>query len=592
MLAALPYFASTQIVRDRIAIEMSAWSGYRVELGDAPDIEVWPFRAILKNVTLSGWSDPRHEPVIVVERVEIELSALAALSGNVVFSTARLIRPTLRVAPVGRKLYLPQSPGGGRIARSIEIARALVKADPAKPNVAALPDTPFGKVEFSDGRVTVQRGGKDVEIVTGLAGNVNWPALNRAGSLTASGIWRGESVALNLALPNPLILFAGGTAPMTVSLKSAPATLSFDGAANLSNDTYFTGPASFSSPSLRRMLEWSTEDATPGPAIGSVAISGNIAGNGQRIKFEDAEIKIDGNPGMGVLEVGLADRVPSISGTLAFETLDLPSFLAAFSPLDPEKANVADIDNGFADRLNLDLRLSAAKATAGSITLANLASTAQIKPDLTAFDISDATAFGGTLQAGIRIDRKADGNMVEVRLLASDIDGAALAATPVGRLIPAARGKISIILKGPGASWSELFERCDGSIAAHFGQGRIPDFNIKAFLERMKKGGFFPLAEVTKGALPVAGVEVKATISKGVARIDKAEARTDAYLITLGGIVPYVGGGLALSGTVAPKPPQDGKPASEPARNFFVGGSWNAPFVAPAFDAPPYERPG
>ena len=39
MLAALPYFASTQIVRDRIAIEMSAWSGYRVELGDAPPYE-------------------------------------------------------------------------------------------------------------------------------------------------------------------------------------------------------------------------------------------------------------------------------------------------------------------------------------------------------------------------------------------------------------------------------------------------------------------------------------------------------------------------------------------------------------------------
>ena len=67
ILAALPFIASTQIVRDRIAIEMSAWSGYRVELGAAPDIEFWPFRAILDNVTLSGWSDPSRKPVIVAE---------------------------------------------------------------------------------------------------------------------------------------------------------------------------------------------------------------------------------------------------------------------------------------------------------------------------------------------------------------------------------------------------------------------------------------------------------------------------------------------------------------------------------------------
>ena len=35
-LMVLPLIASTQIVRERVALEMSAWSGYRVELGSAP----------------------------------------------------------------------------------------------------------------------------------------------------------------------------------------------------------------------------------------------------------------------------------------------------------------------------------------------------------------------------------------------------------------------------------------------------------------------------------------------------------------------------------------------------------------------------
>jgi AsmA protein len=580
ILAALPFIASTQIVRDRIAIEMSAWSGYRVELGAAPDIEIWPLRAILNNVTLSGWSDPSRKPVIVAERVEIELSALAALRGNIVFSTARLIRPTLRLAPGGGKVLLPASPGGGRIARSVEIARAVVSSNPADPDLNALPDDPFGNVEFVGGRVTVARGSTDEEVVTSLAGNVNWAALDRGGTLSATGIWRGESVALEVTAPKPLILFGGGAAPLTVKMKAAPASLTFDGTANLSGDTFFDGPVSFSSPSLGRMLEWSTAGRARAPGIGSIVVSGHISGNGQRIKLEDAEVALDENPAMGVLDVSFVEAVPTISGTLAFDALDLRSFLSAFTPLNPENGTVGEIDTAFADRFNLDLRLSAANAKAGSITLAGVAATAQIKPGLAAFDISDSRAFGGTIQTGIRFDRQPGNNVVEIRLLATDVEGSALAAaSKTARVVPTGRGTVSVILKGPGKSWDELLKTGDGSITASFGQGAIPNFDLNAFLERLKQGGFFALSEVTQGTLPVSSVDLKATVTKGVARIDRAEAKAGAQTIALSGIVPTIGGGLALSGTVAASG-QDGK-APLPLASFFVGGSWSAPFIAP-----------
>lgn len=581
MLAALPFIASTQIVRDRIAIEMSAWSGYRVELGAAPDIEFWPFRAILDNVTLSGWSDPSRKPVVVAERVEVELSALAALRGDIVFSGARLVRPTLRLAPTGGRMQLPASPGGGRIARSVEIARAVVGANPVDPDVRALPNDTFGAIEFVDGRITLARGDADQEVVTGLAGNVNWPALDRGGSLSATGIWRGESVAIDATTSKPLILFAGGAAPLTVKLKAAPANLSFDGTANLSGDTFFEGPMTFSSPSLRRMLEWSTAGTTPGPAIGAIAVSGKISGNGQRMKLEEAEVSLDENPGIGVLDVSFAEAVPTISGSLAFDALDLRSFLTAFTPLNPENGTVDEIDAAFADRFNLDLRLSASTANAGAIKLAEVAATAQIKPGLAAFDISDSRAFGGTIQTSIRLDRQPGSNLVEVRLLATDIDGAMLAAAnKTAKVVPTGRGTVSVILKGPGKSWEELLKTGDGSITASFGQGTIPNFDIAAFLDRLKKGDFFPLGDVTKGTLPVTSVELKATIAKGIAHIDRAEAKAAPQTITLAGLVPTIGGGLALSGTVTTAAQDANMPPS--LAGFFVGGSWLSPFIAPA----------
>lgn len=584
VVAALPFIASTRIVRDRVAIELSAWSGYRVELGSAPELEVWPFRAILSNVTLSSWNDPTHKPVVVAERMEIELSALAALRGDIVFATARLIRPTLHVSPTAGKIPLPASPGGGRIARSIEIARAVVSTNPAHPDLGALPSDPFGKIEFFDGRITVERGGVDEELVTSLAGNVSWAALDRGGVLSATGIWRGESVTLDVTAPEPLILFAGGASPLTVKLKSAPGNLSFDGTANLSGDTYFAGPLSLSSPSLRRMLEWSTEGPAGGPAIGPVAVSGQVAGNSQRMRLEDAHITLDNNPGMGVLDVTFTTAVPTISGTLAFESLDLRSVLSAFTRLNPESGTASRTDTLLDDRFNLDLRLSSANATAGSITLADVAATAQIKPGLAAFDISDARVFGGSIQTGIRFDRQPSGNLVELRLLATDIDGGLLAAASDAAFVaPTGRGTVSVILKGQGTGWDELFEKGDGSITASFGQGTIPHFDLNAFLDRLKQGGFFPLSEATRGALPVSSVELKATISKGAARIDKAEATAPSHTISLSGIVPYVGRGLALSGSVRAKDAN----AAPAVATFFVGGSWTAPFVVPAQPSAP-----
>ena len=96
--------------------------------------------------------------------------------------------------------------------------------------------------------------------MTGLAGAIEWGALNGAASLSATGIWRGESFSIDASSAKPLILFAGGSAPVSIDVKAAPASGSFDGVANFSQNSFFDGQLAFNSPSLRRMLEWSRTD--------------------------------------------------------------------------------------------------------------------------------------------------------------------------------------------------------------------------------------------------------------------------------------------------------------------------------------------
>ncbi|WP_318612233.1 AsmA-like C-terminal region-containing protein [Mesorhizobium sp. BAC0120] len=593
IVAVLPLIASTRIVQDRIALEMSAWSGYRVELGAAPDIQIWPsFKAVLNDVSLSDWEDSSRRPVLDAETVELELSPIAALRGNIVFSRASLVRPVLYVTQVAPNRYAPTAPKIGRIWHAIEKAREVLAKNPTNPNLSALSDESFGTVEFSDGQVMDRNGGNNAALITGLAGAVEWSALNSKARLRANGVWRGENFSVEAASAQPLILFAGGSAPVSVNVKAAPAAGHFDGVANLSQNSFFNGQVAFNSPSLRRMLEWSRNDLPPGAASGPVALSGKITGDRRRLRLEDAQITLDGNPASGVLELSLADAVPGFVGTLAFDQFDLRAFLSAFTPFVPgSDGSPSTIDVAFAEKYNLDLRLSANRATAGDLVFTGFAATAQVRGDLAAFDISDSTIFGGTVQAGLRYDRKGDNGNLDVRLLASDVDTAAAATLAKSlRTTPSGKATVSLMLKGPAPDWNRFLQTAAGSFSMTFGPGTVNGFDIGDFINRFKQGGFFPLADVAPSTLNVDRAEVRATLADGTARLEKAEATLGPRRLTLTGVVPYSVGGIALSGALIPvKAAADDPNAAE--ASFFVGGSWAAPFVSPIFSDTYFDRP-
>lgn len=112
VLVSLPLVASTQIVRARIAQQLGEWSGYRVTLGSAPAIEVWPsFRAVLNDVSFVA--PDGEQPVLEAEQAILDLSALAAIGGSVDFSRIELARPVLRISRRVGAVPLPTLPAAG-----------------------------------------------------------------------------------------------------------------------------------------------------------------------------------------------------------------------------------------------------------------------------------------------------------------------------------------------------------------------------------------------------------------------------------------------------------------------------------------------
>lgn len=582
LLAALPLIASTQIVRNRITQELSLWSGYRVSLGEAPAIEVWPtFKATLNDVAFHEWTSEETQAVLEADRLDASLSALSALRGEVVISAITLHRPLLRLRRSDDTLELPASPGAGRMMQALRAADALVAENQSSADRSALPSDSFGSVEFIDGRISIQ-GLQEDEAVTALNGRLNWPALNRGARLNATGIWRGEHVSLELETPSPLLLVAGSNTQVNLKVKSPLLEGSFEGAANLAANTYLDGKASFASTSLRRTLEWLRIENAPASTVGAMAISSTIKGDAARLRLENVTVTLGANTGRGVLDIALVEGMPAIAGTLAFDKLDLRASLAAFMPIVSGSGNIYDeIDTSFTRQLSLDLRLSAPSAALGRLPLTEVAASAQVKPGLAAFDISDATAFDGTIQAGLRIDGTGNTKVVEMRVTASEIDALALAkAAGAARLLPQGRAAISATVKGTGGDWNSVMGSTEGTFTATLGAGSLAGMDLAKFRERWGQGGFFALSDVSGGTLPIRGLDFKARINGGVARIEKGDLLLDGQVLSISGIIPYFGRALALSGHISPMV-ADGV-RGEPELPFFIGGAWDTPFVAPA----------
>jgi AsmA protein len=297
-----------------------------------------------------------------------------------------------------------------------------------------------------------------------------------------------------------------------------------------------------------------------------------VAGEADRLKMENVTLDLNGNQGAGVLDLSLSDGLPTVAGTLAFRTLDLRSFMATFMPMAASRGQMDDaVDSELASQINLDLRLSAANATAATSISPIWRPPCRSSAGLAAFDLSDATVFGGTLQAGLRIDRAGENSTAEFRVNAEQIDaGALVLSTGMRRIVPQARANLALTAKGTGPTGTPCSPMPKARSPQRWARGTIVGVDMPAFLGRASEGAFFAFSDVANGQLAISGAELKGTMQNGVLRIDHRRPGGDR-IISIEGIVPYLGRALALSGEIAPKSDPENGPAA-PEAVFFIGG--------------------
>ncbi|KAA6404561.1 AsmA family protein [Candidatus Tokpelaia sp.] len=286
-----------------------------------------------------------------------------------------------------------------------------------------------------------------------------------------------------------------------------------------------------------------------------------------------------GNSGRGALEIGYQNSRPQISGSLAFEnlTVSLPApALFAAAPA-PDAAGRQPVDMPVFDLFGLDLRISADRAVFNTVPVNHAAASIQMQQSGLIFDIGTMQIFDGTAQSSLRLKSDKDRlTGLEARFSTTNTNLSRLqqAAGLFGFNPPPAlqlRGKANINLTmqaalpekqaqlpqkqknraaaahkskkrepgrknrperqqtqpsvaAPALSYYSIFARniwpyAHGQFLINLNSGSMADFAMTAFIDRVKTGQPFALAEIYGAGKPAAfkfdRLEGKFTINKG-----------------------------------------------------------------------------
>jgi uncharacterized protein involved in outer membrane biogenesis len=435
-------------------------------------------------------------------------------------------------------------------------------------------DVPLGAFDLEGGSVIYEdRQTGDAERIDSLDITVDWSSVRAPLSVEGVGIWRGEQVAVSAGASAPFSFINGGATPFEARIESAPISMIFTGEAADYPWPRMSGPLKLSTPSLRRFANWLGSPIGSGSIPGRASLFGTAEFRDGVLSVANAEVTLDGNSASGALKVTAAAR-PDVTGTLAFETLDLTPY---FAGLGTTLSSAADwrgvaLPTDWFDDLSADIRLSANAVELGSLTTGAAAASVSLKDARLEVGVAQAVLNGGSLSGNLAIAGK-QAPLVEAQLRVSDVDLARIGDALGLTQLLAGNGSGTVDLATRGRDLGTMLDGLDGTARLEVRNGAVPAFGIASVAAAAgvaaDPGPMEPLSPVQVNAAS-AGF----SFSSGVAVLERARLTTASYSSEAQGWVGLRDGTLGLNGSVWSGA---AGPSDAAAFPFSIGGTLASP---------------
>ncbi|WP_132521278.1 AsmA-like C-terminal region-containing protein [Rhizobium sp. BK376] len=576
--ATAPFLISSGLVRSGIEDVLSKWTGYKAEIEGAPTLDFWPTpRVTLNQVTIRERTTD-GKVLGHVDSLSADFSLWAAIRGRADFHEFHFLRPII---------YIRRDEAGlidwtneGLLAKAIDRAE---RSSSTTPGMRPDQDAKIGTLTIEDGilQMADERSGNTYKLDS-INADISWPRLSRPMSAVLLARLNGQDIKVDFNSDQPLLFFAGKNVDAKTTFTSPMIRGSFTGTTNISNFSALAGNLDLAIPDVPSFLVWSGEHLPGGDTLKSVSLNANISTVSSGLRFNDLSFKVNDAAATGIMDFGYtAAGKPKISGTLAFDQMNLNPFLAAFSMrLAADTAIDALLNGNPLQRLDMDVRLSAKNAALGPFRFDDIGASLLVAGGTAKFDIGDSSFEGGDLTAHLEVmERDFDGGgKLQISIRDADFGGLISRLKLPGPL-PLTTGSLDLSLATSKPIWAANLSDVTGTLHFRGKAGSFREFNISAFRALATQKTFFRMSDVADTAFDFDSISANATVAKGSADVRDLKIVGRNETITLNGLIPYRSNGLALSGTLAATDPANA--ADLPMLPFFLGGTWPDPVASP-----------
>jgi AsmA protein len=382
----------------------------------------------------------------------------------------------------------------------------------------------------------------------------------RKGQLTIRGSfsYRGQRVKFDTALAHLPEKKGAQRWQVKTALKSAFVDATFDGIADATRDLQISGAADFTIPSLRRVARWLSLPVPNAEGLNAAALKGQLTWARNALSLEQAKVTIDGNEGAGALSLNLGADRPLIDGTLAFTAFDLAPYVDGLRPqtfgFERPSTSWTHLDLSFplVRYVDTDLRISTPRLTFKSFEIGRTAATFTVRSGKLLADVAEMELGAATAN----LELTADTNEVVPRYALKgkvlNFDAAQSAAALLSGATWSGKGTLTLDLVGTGQVSGEVVRTLSGKAALTMPQGARVPMELKTLKALAKQGPLTGWANILKGQTTLEAVDLRATVSSGVASLDALPPKTASPSLGMSGTINLAEGELDVQ--LAPGP--------------------------------------
>ncbi len=345
------------------------------------------------------------------------------------------------------------------------------------------------------------------------------------------------------------------------------------------------GQAEIGAVNLREVARWLGSPWPAGSTLSNVKIKGELDWQAPALAFSHVVVQIDGNEGAGSLTLAFGEQRPSITGTLAFKSLEITPYLRARAPdqtslLPWTTGGDGPLSMSMSHYFDADVRLSAGRLLAHGLSFGRCAATLTLKDGRLLADVAELTLDNGHGSGQLTADFNGPRPQFAISGKLEEVDAGRASAALLGRAALDGQSTVVADLAAAGDFPSDLVRSLNGKITFSLQEGGSLGIDVKGLIGATQSKGIEGWGFATRGQTLVDKLEARLLVRDGVVGSELVEAVAGESVISATGTVSLPSNQVDLRLLLESSPLVSPRTPSLPKRETLTfRGPWAAPTI-------------